>query len=126
MYRCSQGVLETLCLVEYVAKQIKYDLPFISNLYRKSDNATCYASNSVAEIEYKICKTNGFKLLRHDYNEPQKGKDQADRESAIAKKYIHNYTNSNHDVISADDIKKGILYKNKNKCCSVSVISIAK
>ena len=42
---------------------------------------------SVAEIEYSLCKKHDINLLRHDYNEPQCGKDQADRDSAVAKKF---------------------------------------
>ena len=59
-------------------------------------------------------------------SEPQKGKDQADRESAVAKKYMSGYLNSGHDIITAGDIKKGILYLGGPADTKVSVTEINK
>ena len=47
---------------------------------------------SCTEVEYSLCKEHNVNLHRHDYNEPQKGKDQADRKSVIAKKDIREKT----------------------------------
>ena len=124
--RCDQDVLETLCVAEHVIKQFKKDFPHINSLYRKSDNASCYAGNSVSEIEYAICRASDIKLLRHDYNEPQKGKDQADRDSAVAKRYLNAYVHSGNDCLSAIDIKKGILHQGGPKNTKVSVVEIDK
>ena len=89
---------------------MKRDYPNLKGLYRNSDNASCYAGNSFAEVEYLPCKEHKFNLYRHKYNEPQKGKDQADRESVVAKKYMNRHVNSGKDVISAEDIKNAILF----------------
>ena len=126
IYRCDQDVIDTLCVAEHVLKEIQKDHTNIKQLFRKTDNAGCYSGNSVAEIEYSICRQNGFTLLRHDYNKPQKGKDQADRESAVAKKYMNGYLNSGHSIITAEDIKKGILYLGGPADTKVSVIEINK
>ena len=91
IYRCEQDVTDTLCVAEHVLKEIQKDHPNIKQLFRKTDNAGCYSGNSAAEIECSICRQNGFTLLRRDYNEPQKGKDKADRESALAKKYMNGF-----------------------------------
>ena len=50
----------------------------------KSDNANCYHSIFAADGLYHLCKQHGIQLLRNDYNEPSKGKDQCDKESATA------------------------------------------
>ena len=126
IYTCDQDVIDTLCVAEHVLKEIQKDHPNIKQLLRKTDNAGCYSGNSVAEIGYSICRQNDFTLLRHDYNEPQKGKDQAGRESAVAKKYMIGYLNSGHDIITAEDIKKGILYLGGPADTKVSVIEINK
>ena len=42
-------------------------------------------------------------MLRYDFNEPCKGKDQFDRESAGAKAVINSYVSSGNDVMRADD-----------------------
>ena len=89
VYRSDQDVVETLCVLDHVLAQMKTDYPNLKGLYHKSDNASCYAGNSCAEVEYLLCKEHNINLRRHDYNEPQKGKDQADRESAVTKKYMN-------------------------------------
>ena len=126
IYRCDQDVIDTLCVAEHVLKEIQKDHPNIKQLFRKTDNAGCYSGNFVAEIESSICRQNGFTLLRYDYNEPQKGKDQADRESAVAKRYMNGYLNSGYDIITAEDIKKSILYLGGPADTKVSVIEINK
>ena len=125
IYRCDQDVIDTLCVAEHVLKEVQKDHPNIKQLFRKTDNAGCYSGNSVAEIEYSMCRQNGFTLLWHDYNESQKGKDQADRESAVAKKYMNGYLNSGHDI-TPEDIKKGILYLGGPADTKVSVIEMNK
>ena len=65
-------------------------------------------------------------MHRHDYNDPQKGKDQADRESVVAKKYMNRYVNSGKDVISGEDIKNAILFHGVPGNVKVSVVEIDK
>ena len=50
IYRCDQDILDTLCVSQHVLNQIKRDFPNLTSLYRRSDNAGCYAGNSVAEF----------------------------------------------------------------------------
>ena len=59
-------------------------------LFGKSDNVNCYHSNFATERLYHLCKQHGVQLLRYDYIEPSKGKDQCDRESATAKALLRN------------------------------------
>ena len=86
-----------MCTADHVLEQIKKAYPSLKGLYRKSDNAGCYAGNSCDELEFEICKKQNITLYRHDYNESQKGKDQADRESALAKRYMTKYVNARKD-----------------------------
>ena len=95
-------------------------------LYQKSDNADCYAENSVAEIEYSLCKKYDINLLQHDYTEPQCRKDQVDRDSAVTKKFLNAYIHSGNDCSSAYDIQKGILHNGGPMNVSVSVAEIDK
>ena len=71
MYRSDQDVVETLCALDHVLAQMKIDHPNLKGLYRKSDNASCYAGNCFGEVEYLLCKEHNINLYRHDYNEPQ-------------------------------------------------------
>ena len=60
---CDQDVVDTLCITDHVLCEMKKDFPDLQTLYRKSDNAGCYAGNSVAEIEYFLCKKYDINLL---------------------------------------------------------------
>ena len=70
--------------------------------------------------------TLGITLERHDFNEPQCGKDQCDRESAIAKKLMRTYVDEGNNILDANDIKEAILYKSGVPNSKVSVIEIGK
>ena len=52
-------------------------------------------------------------------------KDQCDRDSAVAKKIINAFVHAGNDCLSAEHIKKGILFKggpkNNSKVCAVNV-----
>ena len=43
-------------------------------------------------------------MLRYDYNEPCKGKDQCDRESTSAKAVIRSYIDAGNDLMSSQDV----------------------
>ena len=79
IYRCDQSMEDTLCISENVLKEIKQDKPGIDKILMKSDNASCYHGNHSAEINHLLCKQQNINLLRYDFNEPSKGKDQCDR-----------------------------------------------
>ena len=121
IYLCDQDVLDILC-ESAVLIQISNDSPNLKFVYQRSDNAGCYSGYSVAEIMYNICKNAGITLKRYD-NEPHRGKDQADRESAVAKCCINSYVPAGHNLSSAD-VKKGIMYLDGPENSKVSIVEI--
>ena len=46
--------------------------------------------------------------MQTEFNEPQKGKDQCDRDVAVIKKHIKSYKNSGKDVTTAKDCFKAL------------------
>ena len=76
----------------------------IDVFFRKEKDELCYHGNYILEALYKTCTKKGNTLLRYDYNEPCKGKDQRDRESAGAKAVINSFVNSGHDLKDANDV----------------------
>ena len=56
------------------------------------------------EALFKVCQKNGVNLLRYDFNEPCKGKNQCDRESATSKSLMSSYNDAGSDIIIAEDI----------------------
>ena len=81
------------------------DFPEIKSLYCRNDNATCYSGSSVLMAKREVCNRLGLKLMSLDFNEAQKGKDQCDRDGAVAKRCIRSFMNSRHDVLNAKDVK---------------------
>ena len=60
---CDQDVLDTLWMTDHVLCEMKKYFPDLQTLHPKSDNAVCYAWNSVAEIDYSLCKKYDINLL---------------------------------------------------------------
>ena len=65
-----------------------------------------------------------FTLIHYDYNEPCKGKDQCDRESAGVKSVMNSYICSGKDMVNADDMFSAVHYGNWIKNGYASVIEI--
>ena len=124
MTRCDQGLTDVLAISDVVIKEFKRDVPSIMQLYAKSDNAGCYHANGAAEGLHYICNQHGLKLLRYDYNEPSKGKDQCDRDSAAAKTVLRSYVDAGNDIQSAEDIYNGLHYASGVCNAKVGVIEI--
>ena len=57
-----------------------------------------------------MCKSEDIQLLRYDYNEPCKGKDQCDRESESAKAVIRSYIDAGNDLMSSLDVFNDMHY----------------
>ena len=88
---------ETLGLADLVLKEFKKEHPRTENIYGKSDNDGSYHVNFAAETLYQICKSTEVNLFRYDYNEACCGKDQCDRESAVAKNLIRSFVDTGND-----------------------------
>ena len=57
-----------------------------------------------------MCQEEGVQLLRYDFNEPCKGKDECDRESASDKTIIRSYVDAGNDLMSAEDVFNAVNY----------------
>ena len=57
------------------------DGPQTQKLFAKSDNESCYQGNYLPQALYQLCNEQDIMLIRYDYNEPCKGKDQCNFES---------------------------------------------
>ena len=124
IYRCDQDTKDVLSINEHVLNQFKKDEPNIKKLYTKSDNAGCYHTSYSPEALYFMCKQKGMELLRYDYNESCKGKDQCDRESAAAKTILRSYVDAGNDLMTAEDIYEAMHYGIGVKYVMISVAEI--
>ena len=50
--------------------QFRKDLPRVTNLYTKSDNADCCHGNHSAGAMYILCRQEGIRFLSYNYNYP--------------------------------------------------------
>ena len=71
---------------------------------------------------HNLCKSKSMKLIRYDYNEPQCGKDQCDREKEGAKTILRSYAGKN--LLTAEEVYNGLHYGKGMKNAAVSVIKV--
>ena len=124
IYRCDQSTADVAVIADVVLDQFRKDLPKVTNLCTKSDNAGCYHGNHSAEAIYILCRQKGIKLLRYDYNEPCCGKDLCDCENAAAKSIIRSFIDSGNDLLSGDDLFKALHYGYGMKDSKVALIQV--
>ena len=74
--------------------------------------------------EYHNLKEEDLTLIFHDFNESQRGKDQCDRETAVAQHCRTVYLNASHDTQTAQGVKNIFLFMRGAKNSKVSVIQI--
>ena len=114
----------TPSICENVLKEFKKTNPTITNIFTKSDNAGSYHGSCIFEGLFKVCKHAGFRLMRTDYNEPCRGKDQCDQESAAAKSIINSFVDAGNDLMTAEDVYKALHYGNGMQDTKVCVLQI--
>ena len=125
IYRCDQGIEDSLDIADVVLMQMHTDLPNVRRLYGKSDNASAYMGNYVMEALYKLCQQHQKVLIRYDFNEPCKGKDQCDREAAYLKCLVRGYVDAGNDTQSAEDIAKVLKHGNSLLNTKVAVAAVS-
>ena len=124
IYRSDQGMPNTLSICENVLKEFQKTNPTITNIFTTPDNAGSCHGNCIFEGVFEVCKHAGFQLMRTDYNEPSRGKDQCDRESAVAKNTINSFVDAGNDLMTAEDVHKALHYRNGMQDTKVCVLQI--
>ena len=99
---------DVLALADNILKKLQVEFPHIDKTYAKSDYESCYHSFLGPEALYRLCKNYVIDLCRYDFNEPCKGKEQCDRESASAKTVLRSYLQAENNLFTADNIAEGI------------------
>ena len=120
--KCSQNGYTSTCLFENDLRTFLVDFPNIKSLYCRNDNATCYSGAAVLMGKKEVCDKLGIKLKSLDFNEAQKGKDQCDRDGAVAKRCIRSFVNSGNDVVNAKDVKLALDRSIRALCNSKSSV----
>ena len=82
--KCSQDMAASSCVFKNDLEQFHTDFPDVEFIHCRN-NAGCYSGASAILAKKEICDQVGMKLQSIDFNEAQKGKDQCDRDGAVAK-----------------------------------------
>jgi hypothetical protein len=122
--QCTQDMYAVSCISENVLRAVKKDFPNVTKIYDRSDNAGCYSGSALYYVKSNIASKLGLTLLRTDFSEAQKGKDQCDRESAVAKHHMRAYVDAGHDITTAMDIKHALEWNGGLRNCKVSVVKL--
>lgn len=123
--RSEQDAFDILNVADHVIIAFAKDFQSVKKLYVKSDSAAAYASSVCPEGEFIVAKQVGIQILHH-FNEPQRGKDQCDRESAVAKRQIHCCLSAGNDFVRLADVKAALEYRGGLPNSKVSIITIDK
>ena len=124
-YQSDQDVKDTLLLGEHVIKAFKSDHPDVVEVYSKCDNASSYHGNFYPESLYHICKQNGITLWQLHHNQSQKGKDQCNQESAVARNMMRCFVDEGNNILTVEDIYEALV-NSKMKNTKVSAVSFQK
>ena len=122
--KVNQDGAAVLCTNQHVLQQIQQDFTHIKTINDHSNNAAYYSSAAVILGKAKLAKELGFLLENTEFNEPQKGKDQCDRDAAVIKRYIKSYWHSGPDVSDAAQMYEAVLYAGGVRNVKLSVIEV--
>ena len=107
--KSSQDVGSVMAIYESCLQQIRVDLPQISKIVDKSDNAGCYHTEVLFTWKSIWAKEHtGHQFVETIFNERQAGKDQCDRDSATAKRQMNFYLNSGHNIENAEEMNAAL------------------
>ena len=110
MQTADQDAKDVLAIADNILKKFQADFPHINKAYAKSDNANCYHNSLGPEALYRLRKNYGIDLCRYDFNEPCKGKDQCDWESATVNTILRSYLDAENDILTSDDLDECMCY----------------
>ena len=94
-------------LIEADLCKIKIELPRVTELFLRSDNAGCYHNASLLLSLPALSKNKGIQIRRYDFSEAQAGKDICDRKIAPMKSHIQ-YINEGHNVENASEMREAL------------------
>ena len=100
-----------LCVFNNLLSQIQKDFPRKRLLLHRSNNVGCYSGTGTILEKQKICAKYNINLQQILFYEPQRSKDQADRDSAVLKHRLNSYVDAGNDIKTAEQLFSGILWQ---------------
>ena len=121
---CNQDGFAVLSVIEDVLRQVKEELPEVTQAFLRSDNAGCYKSGPLLTSLKEVGQRTGVRPIRYDFSDPQAGKDICDRKAASMKAHIRRWVNEKHDVVTAEDMKTALECHGGVKGCKAAVVAV--
>ncbi|XP_052097174.1 uncharacterized protein LOC127732145 [Mytilus californianus] len=110
--------------IEHIANEIKTQMPQITEIFLRSDNAGCYHCGNLWISLNGISSRTGLVIKRYDYSEAQSGKSYCDAKIAHLRRKIKMFVANGHNVTTATDMKFAIDEGAGVAGCQVAVVDI--
>lgn len=114
-------------ILQNLLQTVKVKNSQITKAFLRSDDAGCYHNNMLILACNDLSQSSGVQIVRHDFSEPQNGKDICDRIICPMKSSISSFCNEGHDILSAVDMHTALKERPiKGVTASVGVIDESK
>jgi hypothetical protein len=119
-----QNGTAVLCCFENLLTDLVKSFEGKNKICLRSDNAGCYHSESVILAKREIAQKFGLQVTAYHFCEPQRGKDQADRVSAIVKSRLRSAVDAGANATTAEEIHENLLSNGGLRNVKVAVLEI--
>ena len=101
---CNQDSSAVLAIMSDVIRKLKRNMPGLSTVNYRNDNAGCYHSGPTIVCCQALGKKEGVSLRRLDFSDPQGGKGPCDRKAATIKNHMRLHLDSGNDIETAEQM----------------------
>ena len=113
-FHSDQRILDSLSVARHVLEQFHIDYIDAVELYAICDSVGSYHENCYTESIYRISKEKNTPIKRLEFNKPQKGEDQCDRDIALARNALRSYVDEGNDILGEDIYQALVKLKIRN------------
>ncbi|XP_061189168.1 uncharacterized protein LOC133197244 [Saccostrea echinata] len=111
-------------LLENILQTMKIQIPHVTDVYLRSDNAGCYHCGHLWIAIPQISQRTGLHIKQYSYSEAQAGKSYCDSKIAHMRTKMRSYVANGNDILSAADMKTAIDHGAGVAGCQVAHVSI--
>ncbi|XP_046570041.1 uncharacterized protein LOC124278361 [Haliotis rubra] len=119
-----QDWFSVISIIENVFNTIKDQLPQLTEVFLRSDNAACYHCGHMWLCLPEVSKRTGLNVKTYCYSEPQAGKSYCDSKNAHMKRKMRTWVTEGNDIVTATDMKSAIDATTGVTGCQVAVVTM--
>ncbi|CAG2213538.1 unnamed protein product [Mytilus edulis] len=111
-------------LLEHVLQTVKIQLPQVTDMFLRSDNAGCYHCGHLWIAIPQISNRTGIQIKQYSYSEAQAGKSYCDSKIAHMRTKMRSFVATGNNILNADDMKTAIDYGKGVAGCQVAHVIV--